>query len=126
MQKKKKKQGASAGSAHLRQLLGDAPEHVVVQVPGLRQVLHVAGAHVLPAPVLSLHQVPAVSLQARGRQTSASLTRFNAKTHYKSSKEAAEGFLLRTENTCKDSSEWKHVKMTLHISRKLSAFKIAV
>lgn len=58
--------GASVGSAHLRQLLGDAPEHVVVQVPGLRQVLHIAGAHVLPAPVLSLHQVPAVSLRQRG------------------------------------------------------------
>ena len=49
--------------AYLGELLGDASEDVVVEVPGLSEVLHVARAHVLPAPVLRLHQVPPVRLR---------------------------------------------------------------
>lgn len=55
--------------AHLWQLFGDASEDMVVEVPGLRQVLHITRAHVLPAPVLSLHQVPAVRLQQTSAMT---------------------------------------------------------
>lgn len=47
---------------YLWQLLGDPPEHMVVQVPGLGQILHVARPLILPTPVLSLHQVPAIGL----------------------------------------------------------------
>lgn len=57
------------GFTHLWQLFGDASEYMVVEVPGLRQVFNVSRAHVLPAPVLSLHQVPAISLKHEVKQT---------------------------------------------------------
>lgn len=46
---------ARTGRSYLRQLLGDPPEHVVIEVPGLGEVLDVPGFHVLPAPLLGLH-----------------------------------------------------------------------
>lgn len=42
-------------SPHLRQLLRDTPEYMVIEIPGLGEVLDVAWFHVLPTPFLSLH-----------------------------------------------------------------------
>jgi hypothetical protein len=47
---------------YLGQLFGDAAENVVVQVPGLRQILHIGRALVFAAPLLSLGQVSTVGL----------------------------------------------------------------
>jgi len=49
-------------SSYLRQLFGYASEHVIVEVPGLSEILDIAGPLVLLAPLLRLHQVPTVRL----------------------------------------------------------------
>lgn len=41
--------------SYLRQLLGDSSEYMVIEVPGLGEVLDVPRFHVLPAPFLGLH-----------------------------------------------------------------------
>jgi len=44
----------SRGNADLRQLFGDPPEDVIVQVPGLRQIFDIARQLVFAAPLLRL------------------------------------------------------------------------
>ena len=47
---------------YLWQLLGDPPEDVVVELPGLSQVLHIATVLVLLTPLIGLSQISAISL----------------------------------------------------------------
>ena len=47
---------------HLGELLGDASEHVVVQLPGLSELLHITSALELLAPLVGLSQITAIGL----------------------------------------------------------------
>lgn len=53
------------GDVYLRQLFRDSPEHMVVEIPGLGQVLDVLRSLVLPTPLLGLHQVTTISLWSK-------------------------------------------------------------
>ena len=53
---------------HLWQLLGDPAEYVVVELPGLSEVLHVAGSLVLLAPLVSFREVATVRLEGGDRK----------------------------------------------------------
>lgn len=53
------------GDVYLRQLFRDPPEHMVVEIPGLGQVLDVLRSLVLPTPLLGLHQVTTISLWSK-------------------------------------------------------------
>ena len=52
-------------TAHLRQLLRDAPKHMVIELPGLSEVLHILCRLVLSTPIICLRQITPIGLQER-------------------------------------------------------------